>query len=57
MGIILVSDGVAESLFPMLVGVSHDATGSYLLGFTVLTCIALCGAIIISLLPRKFVTQ
>ena len=54
MGIILVADGVAESLFPMLLGVLYnDATKSYSVGFTVLICVALAGAVIISFLPRK----
>ena len=52
MGIILVADGVAESMFPMLVGAMHDATGSYTLGFSALICVALTGAIIISFLPK-----
>ena len=53
MGIILVADGVAESLFPMMVGAMHDATGSYTLGFSILACIALVGAVIISFLPKS----
>ena len=53
MGIILVADGVAESLFPMLVGAMHDAFGNYTLGFTTLICVALTGAFIISFLPKK----
>lgn len=52
MGIILVADGVSEALFPMLVGASYDMTKSYMLGFTVLICVALCGAFIISFLPK-----
>jgi MFS family permease len=53
MGIILVADGVAESLFPMLVGALYnDATKSYAVGFTVLICLALTGAIIVSFLPK-----
>ncbi len=54
MGIILVADGVAESLFPMLLGALYnDATKSYSLGFTVLICVALTGAVVVSFLPRK----
>ena len=53
MGIILVADGIAESMLPMLVGATHDATGSYLLGFSILICVALTGAVIISFLPKK----
>jgi len=53
MGIILVADVVAESLFPMMVGAIHDATGTYMLGFIILIGIALTGAVIISFLPKK----
>jgi sugar phosphate permease len=52
MGIIIVADGVAESMFPMLVGRLFDITKSYTLGFTVLICVALCGALIVSFLPK-----
>ena len=53
MGIILVADGVAESLFPMLVGALYNvATKSYAIGFIVLICVALTGAIIVSFLPK-----
>lgn len=53
MGIILVADGVAESLFPMLVGSLYDtATKSYSVGFTILICVAVTGAIIVSFLPK-----
>lgn len=51
MGIILVADGVAESLMPMLVGRMYDIAGSYISGFIVLICVALTGAIIVSFLP------
>ncbi len=53
MGIILVADGVAESLFPMLLGSMHDSAGTYHFGFIVLICVALTGAIIVSFLPSK----
>jgi len=53
MGIILVADVIAESLLPMAVGAMYDATGSYTPGFTMLICVALVGAIIISFLPKK----
>jgi len=53
MGIILVADGIAESLLPMGVGATYDATGNYMLGFTVLICVALAGALIISFLPKE----
>jgi MFS family permease len=53
MGIILVADGVAESLFPMLLGALYnDVTKSYSLGFSILICVALAGALIVSFLPK-----
>lgn len=53
MGIILVADGIAESVFPMLVGTLYNnASKSYVLGFTLLICLALTGAIIVSFLPK-----
>jgi MFS family permease len=54
MGIILVADGLAESLTPMLVGyLYNDAAKSYSLGFMVLICIALSGALIVSFLNKS----
>jgi len=54
MGIILVADGLAESLSPMMVGALYnDALKSYSLGFTVLICIAMTGALIVSFLPKQ----
>lgn len=53
MGIILVADGIAESVFPMLVGALYnDKAQSYAVGFTLLICLALTGAIIVSFLPK-----
>lgn len=52
MGIILVADGVAESLFPMLLGRMHDLHNSYNLGFIILICVAIAGALIVSFLPK-----
>jgi len=53
MGIILVADGIAESLFPMLLGALYnDVAKSYALGFIVLICVALTGALIVSFLPK-----
>lgn len=53
MGIILVADGVAESIFPMLVGALYnDVAKSYAVGFTLLICLALTGAIIVLFLPK-----
>jgi MFS family permease len=53
MGIILVADGIAESLFPMLLGALYnDASKSYSVGFIVLICVAVTGAVIVSFLPK-----
>jgi len=53
MGIILVADGIAESTFPMLLGVLYNnVTKSYSVGFIVLICVAVTGAIIVSFLPK-----
>jgi MFS family permease len=57
MGIILVADGVAESMFPMLVGRLYDSASSYAPGFIILICIALTGAVIISFLPKQQVAH
>jgi MFS family permease len=54
MGIILVADGLAESAMPMLVGKLYDiGSKSYSIGFTVLICVALTGALVVSFLPKK----
>jgi len=52
MGIILVADGVAEALFPMLVGRLYDVTTSYSSGFIFLIALATFGALIVSFLPK-----
>ena len=53
MGIILVADGIAESLSPMMVGALYEgANKSYSAGFISLICIALTGAVIVSFLPK-----
>ena len=53
MGIILVADGIAEATSPWMVGALYNyATKSYAVGFIVLICIALAGAVIISFLPK-----
>jgi sugar phosphate permease len=58
MGIILVADGIAESLFPMLLGVLYnDVTKSYSIGFIVLICVAVAGAVIVSFLPKSKETK
>ena len=52
MGIILVADGIAESLFPMLVGHLYSVeTRSYSAGFIFLIGLALLGAAIVAFLP------
>lgn len=54
MGIILVADGLAESLAPMLVGMLYNnITKSYSSGFIVLIFIALSGAIFVSFIQRS----
>jgi len=54
MGIILVADGIAESVFPMMVGFIYDSAGNnYTPAFTILIVIALAGTVIVSLLPKK----
>lgn len=53
MGIILVADGVAEALFPVLLGLLYDEqTKSYSSGFSVLIVVALLGAVFIYFLPK-----
>jgi MFS family permease len=53
MGIILVADGTAESVFPMLVGALYnDVTKSYAVGFILLISLALAGAIVVAFLPK-----
>jgi MFS family permease len=51
MGIILTADGVAEALFPWIVGRLHDTTGSYSAGFQLLAILAGVGAVAVALLP------
>lgn len=53
MGIVLVADGIAESLMPMLVGALRDSSTNYVPGFIALTCVAFAGAVIVSFLPKK----
>ncbi|MDR2936957.1 MAG: MFS transporter, partial [Rikenellaceae bacterium] len=58
MGIILVADGIAESVFPMMVGAMYDGTGhNYTIAFCVLIAVALIGAVIVSFLPKKAVEK
>ena len=54
MGIILVADGIAESVFPMMVGALYEGAGkSYIPAFTILIAVALLGVVIVSFLPKK----
>lgn len=58
MGIILVADGIAESLFPMLVGALYnEAAKSYATGFVLLIGLAALGALIVSFLPKSKQTK
>jgi MFS family permease len=52
MGIILVADGVAEALFPVLLGILYSDTAGYTIGFSVLIAVALLGAVFIYFLPK-----
>ncbi len=53
MGIILVADGIAESLVPVKVGQLYDVTTkSYATGFSFLIGLALLGAVIVAFLPK-----
>lgn len=52
MGVILTADGVAEAVTPMLIAKMRDTTGSYEVGFALLTGLAFLGLFIISFLPR-----
>jgi len=53
MGVILTADGVAEAVFPMLVGYLRDQSGEYRTGFFLLIALAPAGALAIAFLPRK----
>ncbi len=53
MGIILVADGVAEALFPVLLGALYSESTGYTLGFSILIGVALLGAIFIAFLPKS----
>ena len=53
MGIILVSDSIAESFAPTMVGALYDSAKNYAPGFILLICLALTGAIIVSFLPKS----
>jgi MFS family permease len=53
MGVILTADGVAEAVFPMLIGYLRDQSGAYRTGFFLLIILALVGGLAIAFLPRK----
>jgi MFS family permease len=53
MGIVVTFDGIAEAVFPWLVGKMHDQTHSYASGFQLLSVIAALGAVAIVLLPGR----
>ncbi len=53
MGVILTADGVAEAVFPVLIGYLRDQSGAYRTGFFLLIALALAGALAIAFLPRK----
>ena len=54
MGIILVADGIAESVFPLMVSAIHKWAGNnYMLAFAVLIGVALAGTVFVSFLPKK----
>jgi len=53
MGIVLTADGVAEALFPWIVGKLHDSTGAYTAGFQLLAALAALGAVAVAMLPGK----
>jgi MFS family permease len=53
MGIVVTADGMAEALFPYLLGKLRDSTGNYALGFELLAVIAAIGAIAVLLLPSS----
>jgi MFS family permease len=57
MGIILVSDGIAEALFPVLVGYLYNDTTRYTVGFSVLLLVVLVGIICISILPKNLANK
>jgi MFS family permease len=53
MGVILTADGVAEAVFPMLIGYLRDQSGAYRTGFLLLIALALAGALAVAFLPRR----
>ncbi len=53
MGIILVVDGIAEALFPVLLGALYNDSIGYTLGFSILIGVALLGTVFIAFLPKS----
>ena len=53
MGIVVTFDGIAEAVFPLVVGKMHDQTHSYGTGFKLLAAVAALGAVAIALLPAR----
>jgi nitrate/nitrite transporter NarK len=53
MGIVVTADGMAEAIFPWVVGKLRDAGGNYSSGFQLLTALATLGAFAIMLLPSS----
>jgi MFS family permease len=53
MGLILTADGVAEAVVPMGVAALRDQTGTYRLGFLLLTGLAAVGALAVAFLPKR----
>jgi MFS family permease len=53
MGIILVADGLAESISPTIVARMYNADKSYAFGFILLICIALAGAVIVAFIKSE----
>jgi len=53
LGVMLTADGIAEAVSPMLVGYLRDVTGSYMSGFSVLSGVALLGAVFVLALPAR----
>jgi MFS family permease len=53
MGIVVTADGMAEAIFPWVIGKLRDSTGSYTLGFELLAGLAALGAVAVMLLPGR----
>jgi MFS family permease len=53
MGIVVTFDGIAEAVFPLIVGKMRDETHSFGPGFKLLAAIAALGAVAVALLPSR----